>query len=83
MNALRDMTRAEIERASDEAHKACFALCDEMIAAGRGHERPSETALKDDELSLRHTTALRLAHDIAAECRRRMEFQGNLHRTRT
>jgi len=81
VKAIRDLTRAEIERASDKAHKARFTFCDEMIVAGRGYERPSETALKNDDLSLRHTAALQLAHDIAAECRRRLDFHGNLHRT--
>ena len=81
MKALREMTRAEIERAADKAHKASSALIAEMIAAGRGTERPSQTALKNDDLSRRYLAAFQTERDIADECRRRMDFQGNIHRT--
>lgn len=57
MKRLRDMTRAELERAKKRAGIACSQLCDELIAAGRGNELPSEIQKKSDPLSLRYMRA--------------------------
>lgn len=50
------MSAAEINREMDRLRKQESAFCDEMIAAGRGYERPGEWLKKDDELSLRGRT---------------------------
>lgn len=82
MKPLRELTRAELERVEARSDRTCRRYCDEMIAAGRGHELPSETAKKTDPLSRLYHAALELGADIAAEKRLRMEWHGSLHRTR-
>lgn len=72
------MSRAELQRAMDRAGKASMELCDEMIAAGRGNERPSETAGKTDPLSVRFNAARALDSALHAEAARRMRYHGNL-----
>lgn len=81
MKPLRDMTRAELERCKAKADAVRREVIEEMIAAGRGHERPSETRLKTDALSLRYMESAFVDQDIADECRRRIDFHGNLHKT--
>lgn len=81
MKALHDMTRSELEREAAKADKLYSAILDEMIAAGRGHERPSETRMKKDSLSLRFIASLCLCQDFVQESRRRMEYHGNLNKT--
>ena len=46
------LTAGQINRELDALDIAMSKNCSAMIAAGRGHERPSETALLDDNLSL-------------------------------
>lgn len=60
------------------ADKACSALVDAMIAAGRGHERPTETCKLADPLALRYTAALERYTALGEERRRRMEWHGSL-----
>ena len=47
------MTATEINRALDRIDREASALNDEFIAAGRGHERPSETWKMSDPLAER------------------------------
>lgn len=47
------LSSAEINRELDRLRVQSSAFCDEMIAAGRGYEKPTEWLKKDDELSLR------------------------------
>jgi hypothetical protein len=58
-----------INRALDTAERERARLCDEFIAAGRGHELPSETRAKSDPLALRYCDAedrfLELRREVA------------------
>lgn len=54
MKDPKNMTAGEINKALDKLEVLDSALIDEMIAAGRGHERPSEYLKLSDPLSLRH-----------------------------
>ena len=47
------MTKSELKRKFASIRKQDARLCDAMIAAGRGNERPSEYLRKDDALSLK------------------------------
>jgi hypothetical protein len=49
-----------------------------MIAAGRGHELPSETRKKTDPLSLRYIASANLCVCLYGEARSRMEYHGKL-----
>lgn len=80
MSRLQDLTRAELARVEERADRVCRRYTDEMIAAGRGHELPSQTARKDDPLSKLYTAAMEHSADIGAEKRRRMVYHGSLHR---
>jgi hypothetical protein len=48
----RTLTAGQINRELDALEVAASKNCAAMIAAGRGDERPSETALKADTLAL-------------------------------
>ena len=48
------MSAAQLNKALDSTDKARTVLNDEFIAAGRGHERPSETLTKSDPLATRY-----------------------------
>lgn len=80
MKAPSLLTRAELERALAKAHALSMALCDEMIAAGRGHERPSETRTKADELAQRVNAAAQAEQALRDEAARRQAWHGNLRR---
>jgi len=54
------------------------ALCDELIAAGRGHERHSDTAAKSDPLSLRYLAASAAYVALSDERRYRMTYHGSM-----
>lgn len=75
------MTRSELERTKAKADAVRNTLIDEMIAVGRGNELLSETCKKTDALSLRYIDSANNDHAIAEECRRRMEYHGDLHKT--
>lgn len=81
MKPVRTLTRAELQRALDLADRQHMAVIDEMIKAGRGHETPSETARRDDPLSLRFNAAAERSRELYAERSRRMAYHGNEHRT--
>lgn len=46
------LTAGQINRELDVLDAKAFGLCEQMIAEGRGHERPTETHTKADKLSL-------------------------------
>jgi hypothetical protein len=65
------MGGAEINKRLDALEKESSRLVDELIAAGRGSERYSETARKSDPLSLRYVQNGHDAHVLHAEIARR------------
>lgn len=77
---IRELTRSELDRALAQAHKRSMELVDAMIAAGRGHERPSDTRGKADELSQRVNAAADSEQALRAEAARRMAWHGSHHR---
>ncbi len=77
---MSELTRAELVRVEERSDRVVRRYVDEMIAAGRGHELPSQTARKDDPLSKLYTAAMEHGAGMAAEKRRRMAWHGSLHR---
>jgi hypothetical protein len=61
-----------------KASEVASALCSEFIAAGRGYEKSSETALKTDPLALRWLANAREEAAIQVEIDRRKEWHGSL-----
>jgi hypothetical protein len=66
---LAALNRAGIER--------CKLIC-EMIAAGRGYEKPSETLLKGDDLALRVNANAWALGKLNSEKSARMVYHGSL-----
>ncbi len=50
--APRDMTAGQINKELDALEASSSDICSKMIEAGRGDERPTETMVKADTLSL-------------------------------
>ena len=75
-----DMQPAQLTRALAKARAESDAICDALIAAGRGHERPSETRTLADPLALRWQANARTLDTLNAEHARRMEWHGSLKR---
>jgi hypothetical protein len=65
------MTNGKLQKTLDAATKAASRITDELIAAGRGNERPSETFKKSDPLSLRLQANARERHKLLDELTRR------------
>lgn len=78
IKSLSDLSPAQLSAAEKKADLAHSKLIDEMIEKGRGHERPTETRGKSDDLSKRFMASLNHSSDIAFEKRRRMEYHGSL-----
>ena len=72
------MTRAELERAMLIAGKKAMVICEAMIAAGRGYEKPSETRTKTDPLSIARNVAADWEAALYAERERRLTYHGKL-----
>ena len=62
-----ELTAGEINAELDRVDKKLSKLCDEFIADGRGHEKPSETFLKDDALSLRYKSLSAQRYELRVE----------------
>lgn len=81
---LAAMPPARLQVVEAKAQAVVSAVCDEMIAAGRGHERASETFLLGrtigDPLAVRYTEASDALRAVRAECERRERYHGSLKR---
>ncbi len=71
-------SKAQLESAIAREDKLMNVLIDEMIAAGRGHEKPSETSLKRDSLSLRYNKVRAKQSELEFERRERLTYHGKL-----
>lgn len=74
MKAVRDpagMTPAEINRELERIGAKESKLGSQMIAQGRGHERPSETVTKDDPLAQQYKALWQRRDELLGEVRRR------------
>lgn len=80
MKQVDKMLRSELQRALDRCDAAYSRLIDELIAAGRGEERPVDTMRKDDDLSRRYRETAQRWQVLRAEKDRRLEYHGSLHR---
>lgn len=67
----KDMTASQINKELDRLDREGSANCDAFIAAGRGHERPSEYLKKTDPLSLEARRIYDRKSDLRAEITRR------------
>lgn len=65
------MTPGEINKELDRLDRQASKVCDQFIAAGRGHERPSEYLKKDDPLSLEAKRISDRQHQLRVEIARR------------
>lgn len=74
---LSEMSERELESAYKKESDTGSKLTDEMISAGRGTERPTETRTKDDELSRKYNSHMDRMQAIVGEQRERERYQGN------
>ena len=68
---VEEMSAAEINRELDRLDARRSKNTDAFIAAGRGHERPSEYLSKSDRLSQEALAIFNRQHDLHAEIERR------------
>lgn len=65
------MSAADINRELDRADKLSSDITTELIAAGRGHELPTETVKKSDPLAVRFKTLYARRYALRSEIERR------------
>lgn len=82
MKPLPTLSETQLRKAISKAEMTAFAICDEMIAAGRGHERASETLKLSDPLALRYRENARILRELRGEAEARQEWHGSLKRIR-
>lgn len=78
MKPVAELSAAQLRAALDKADAVHSAILDEMIANGRGHERPTETAVKDDDLSRRFNASMARMQELRFEARERERYHGSL-----
>ena len=71
MKLPKEMSGPAINRELEKLSKQSSELCDKFIAAGRGHERPSETLKLSDPLAVEFRTISDRRADLMFEARRR------------
>jgi hypothetical protein len=77
----RELSPSQLSRAMALVSAESSRICDEFIAAGRGHELPHETRHKTDPLSLRCIACWDQYSTLRSERDRRMTYSGSLRRT--
>lgn len=75
-----NLSATKLQAAYQKQKAENLRLNGEMIATGRGYERPSKTRTKTDELSRRVNAAADRHNSLLTEIRRREEFSGSLKR---
>lgn len=75
---LSEMSERELESAYEKESDNGSKVTSDMIAAGRGSEKPSETRTKDDALSRRLNEHFDRMRSINDERAARMRYHGNL-----
>lgn len=78
MKPARDLTGPQLRARLDTLSARLSALSSELIAASRGTERPSETAGKDDPLSVRFNETSAAYIEASDERSRRVSWGGTL-----
>lgn len=75
---LAEMSERELQGARDKSNAETSKITTELIDAGRGTEKPSETRTKNDALSERWKVAMDRHNAIVDEERKRMTYHGSL-----
>lgn len=75
-----EMTPNQLTRELERAEQLKSRRIDELIAAGRGDERSSETMAKTDGLSVAYRTVTLRLEDLRQEKNRRLKFSDSLRR---
>ena len=78
MKPASELTRSQLEARMDNLDKRHDAICTRMIAEGRGRERPSETRLMSDPLSLQFIACANALAECYDERSRRLTYHGSL-----
>ena len=72
----KDMSGPELQRVYDASDRGRSKLLKDMISAGRGYEKPSETRTKNDALAKRVNEASDKHWAIMREMNARKEYHG-------
>lgn len=75
---LSEMSERELQSARDKSNAESSKVTSEMIEAGRGTEKPSETRTKNDALSERWKKVMDRHNEIVDEERKRQTYHGSL-----
>ena len=68
----------KLEAVGDKIDAEFWKVVDEMIAAGRGLDKPSDIFRRTDPLSVKYTELFQKNADIGSEVARRLEHHGSL-----
>ena len=74
------LTESELRKAIAKVAVESSTICSAFIDAGRGFERPSETRLKSDPLSVKWQDCAQKGDTLRAEENRRRAWHGSLKR---
>lgn len=78
MKPARDLTAPQLRARGEMLGKRGAEINAAFIAAGRGHERPSDIRGKSDPLSVRFNEQLAAVCEVSDEQARRMRYHGTL-----
>jgi hypothetical protein len=78
MKPIEQMSAAQLDKAITKADSAHMVNVDAFIAAGRGHERPSDIRLLSDPLSLAWMKTSATSTALYQERSARMAYHGKL-----
>lgn len=76
--SLKEISASSLKARLEASHRRHMKIIDEMIAAGRGHERSDETRSKTDPLSQRFNAELRTWRELFDEKQYRTKYHGKL-----
>lgn len=72
------MSAKKLEKESEKTDKAFWDVVGELIAVGRGMDRPSDIFPRTDPLSIKYTELFEKNMELGAEYTRRMDHHGSL-----
>jgi hypothetical protein len=72
------LSAKKLEAEGEKTDKAFWKVVDELIAAGRGLDKPSDIFPRTDPLSVKYTELFQKNADIGSEVARRIEHHGSL-----
>ncbi len=80
---IHDYSPSELTTLRTRLESAREKITDEMISAGRGYEKSSETFQKSDPLALRFQSNSRAFAELHGETKRRIEYHGSLKKIKS